>query len=74
MENPAEYGNVKPGFPNQNPGVSAENTEVSVSFGPGTDDIMPVSWASRMLTTLRAEDPARFGKLLTRILTTDAGR
>jgi hypothetical protein len=81
MENPVEYGNVKPGFPNRNPEVSAENTEVSaentevsVSFGPGTDDIMPVSWASRMLTTLRAEDPARFGKLLTKILTSDAGR
>lgn len=67
MENPGEFGNPQTGFP-------AETPEVSVSFGPGTDDVMPVSWASRMLTVLRAEDPTRFGKLLTKVLTTDAGR
>jgi len=67
MENPAEYGNP-------NPQVSAADTEVSVSFGPGTDDIMPVSWASRMLTILRNEQPKRFGDLLTKVLTTEAGK
>jgi hypothetical protein len=40
-----------------------------VSFGLGSDLTMPVSWASRILTILHDEEPARFGKLLTRAVT-----
>jgi len=35
-----------------------------VRFGPGPDESVPHSWASRMLTQLAQENARLFGKLL----------
>jgi hypothetical protein len=38
--------------------------EVKVRFGRGETDTMPLVWAEKILTELRATRPAQFGKLL----------
>lgn len=45
------------------PGYGTEQA-VNVPFGSGPDESVPHSWAARMLTDLRKENPRLFGKLL----------
>ena len=45
-------------------GNPPETPPVRVRFGPGPDDTVPLSWADAMLTKLRADNPAVFGRLI----------
>jgi hypothetical protein len=39
--------------------------EQDVSFGPRDDDAMPVSWAAKGLTWLKANRPQQFADMMT---------
>jgi hypothetical protein len=51
-----------------------ENRGERVSFGPRDDDSMPVSWAERGLTWLRADRPSVFADMMLAILAIDKKR
>jgi len=51
-----------------------ENRGERVSFGPRDDDSMPLSWAERGLTWLRADRPQVFADMMLAILAIDRKR
>lgn len=44
------------------------NGKVYVPFGPGPTEEMPIQWAAEMLTMLKSDHPAQFGKMLARVV------
>lgn len=57
--------------------VTTDDTETTprrIQFGPREDDDMPVSWAQRGLTWLRAERPQVFAAMMLAVLGVDKKR
>lgn len=45
-----------------------------VSFGPRPDDVMPITWANRGLTWLKANRPGVFADMMLAVVGVERGR